>query len=99
MNQFNKTYADTPKLAALLRVLPWTHNLMILGQSKRPEEREFYLQARGPGKVEFARTCSPDQECCLRADCLVGQDTRISDASFAPGRHGRIQEQLPPRLP
>ena len=25
------------------RQLPWTHNLIILGQSKRPEEREFYL--------------------------------------------------------
>jgi hypothetical protein len=24
--------------------LPWTHNLIILGQSKRPEEREFYLR-------------------------------------------------------
>ena len=44
MKQFYETYADTPKLAALLRVLPWTHNLMILGQSKRPEEREFYLR-------------------------------------------------------
>lgn len=24
--------------------LPWTHNLIILAQSKRPEEREFYLR-------------------------------------------------------
>ena len=24
--------------------LPWTHNLVILTQSKRPEEREFYLR-------------------------------------------------------
>ena len=23
--------------------MPWTHNLIILGQSKRPEERGFYL--------------------------------------------------------
>ena len=27
-----------------MRQLPWTHNLIILTQSKRPEEREFYLQ-------------------------------------------------------
>jgi predicted nuclease of restriction endonuclease-like (RecB) superfamily len=44
MKQFYETYADYPKLASLLRVLPWTQNLMILGQSKRPEEREFYLR-------------------------------------------------------
>lgn len=44
MKQFYEAYADSPKLAALLRVLPWTQNLMILGQSKRPEEREFYLR-------------------------------------------------------
>jgi predicted nuclease of restriction endonuclease-like (RecB) superfamily len=24
--------------------LPWTHHLIIIGQSKRPEEREFYLR-------------------------------------------------------
>jgi len=32
------------KVAALLRQLPWTHHLIILGQSKRAEEREFYLR-------------------------------------------------------
>jgi hypothetical protein len=30
-------------VAAVLRQLPWTHHLIILGQCKRPEEREFYL--------------------------------------------------------
>jgi len=44
MKQFYEAYTDYPKLASLLRVLPWTQNLMILGQSKRPEEREFYLR-------------------------------------------------------
>jgi predicted nuclease of restriction endonuclease-like (RecB) superfamily len=44
MKQFYETYAGAPKLAALLRVLPWTHNLLILGHSKRPEEREYYLR-------------------------------------------------------
>jgi predicted nuclease of restriction endonuclease-like (RecB) superfamily len=44
MKQFYEAYADAPKLAALLRELPWTHNLLILGQSKHPEEREFYLR-------------------------------------------------------
>jgi predicted nuclease of restriction endonuclease-like (RecB) superfamily len=44
MRQFYKTYKDDTIVAALLRQLPWTHHLIILGQSKRREEREFYLR-------------------------------------------------------
>ena len=42
--KFYETYRDDPKVAPLVRQLPWTHNLLILSRSKRPEEREFYLQ-------------------------------------------------------
>jgi len=41
MRQFYATYKDDSIVAALLRQLPWTHHLIILGQSKRPEEREL----------------------------------------------------------
>jgi len=44
MRQFFVAYRDDPKLSPLVRVLPWTHNLIVLGQSGRPEEREFYLR-------------------------------------------------------
>jgi len=45
MRQFYEAYANAgEKVSALLRQIPWTHHLMILGQAKRPEEREFYLQ-------------------------------------------------------
>lgn len=44
MRQFYETYRDNEMVSALLRQLPWTHNLIILSQSKRPEEREFYLR-------------------------------------------------------
>jgi len=44
MKQFYDTYRTQPKLSALLRELPWTHNLLVLGKCKRPEEREFYLR-------------------------------------------------------
>ena len=44
MRQFHDTYVGQPKLAALLRELNWTHNLLILARAKRPEEREFYLR-------------------------------------------------------
>lgn len=44
MRQFYEAWKERPKLSALLRELPWTHHLIILGQSKRPEEQEFYLR-------------------------------------------------------
>lgn len=44
MRQFYETYRDDPIVTPLVTQLPWTHNLIILSQSKRPEEREFYLR-------------------------------------------------------
>ena len=44
MRQFYETYRQTPIVAPLVRQLSWSHNLMILGRCKRPEEREFYLR-------------------------------------------------------
>ncbi|MGD0442587.1 MAG: PDDEXK nuclease domain-containing protein [Edaphobacter sp.] len=48
MKQFYELYADSPKLATLLRVLSWTkHQLLV--QCKSAEEREFYLIAATRG--------------------------------------------------
>ncbi len=44
MKQFYEAYKNEAIVSALLRQLPWTHHLIILGQSKRPEEREFYVR-------------------------------------------------------
>jgi predicted nuclease of restriction endonuclease-like (RecB) superfamily len=45
MRQFYEAYAGAcEKVSALLRQIPWTHHLTILGQSKSLEEREFYLR-------------------------------------------------------
>lgn len=44
MRKFYETYRNDEKVTALLSQLPWTHNLIIFNQSKRPEEREFYLR-------------------------------------------------------
>ena len=44
MRQFYEAYRGNEKVSPLARQLPWTHNLIILSQSKRPEEREFYMQ-------------------------------------------------------
>ena len=44
MKQFYEAYRADSIVSALLRQLPWTHHLIILGQTKRPEERDFYLR-------------------------------------------------------
>ena len=58
MRQFFQAYPVASKLSPLLRDLPWTHNLIILAQSKRAEEREFYLRMAAQqrwGKRELER--------------------------------------------
>lgn len=44
MRQFYEIYHAEEKVAPLVRQLSWSHNVMIFGQSKRREEREFYLR-------------------------------------------------------
>ncbi len=44
MRQFYEAYRDDEKVSPLVTQLPWTHNLIILSQCKRAEEREFYLR-------------------------------------------------------
>jgi predicted nuclease of restriction endonuclease-like (RecB) superfamily len=44
MKQFYETYRSSPKLSALVRELPWTHNTIIFSRCKTPEESEFYLR-------------------------------------------------------
>jgi predicted nuclease of restriction endonuclease-like (RecB) superfamily len=45
MRQFHEAYAGADdQLASTLRQIPWTHHMIILGQSKSAEERDFYLR-------------------------------------------------------
>ena len=44
MRQFFEAYRGLETVTPLVTQLPWTHNLIILSQAKRPEEREFYLR-------------------------------------------------------
>jgi len=44
MKQFYEAYRENEIVSALLRQLPWTHHLIILGQSKMEVEREFYIR-------------------------------------------------------
>lgn len=43
MKQFYETYAEHPELSALLREIPWTHNMIIFSRCKSFEERVFYI--------------------------------------------------------
>ncbi len=45
MRQFYEAYRGKKKVSPLVRQLPWTHHLIILSQTRRPEEREFYMLA------------------------------------------------------
>jgi predicted nuclease of restriction endonuclease-like (RecB) superfamily len=44
MRKFYDTYQGDEIVAPLVRQLPWSHNIIILNQGKRAEEREFYLR-------------------------------------------------------
>ena len=45
MRQFAELYRGKEELAPLVRVLTWTHNLLILNRCRSMEEREFYLRS------------------------------------------------------
>lgn len=44
MRQFHDAWPDEAIVSALLTQIPWTHNLLVLGQCRTPEERGFYLR-------------------------------------------------------
>lgn len=60
MRQFFETYRDDQKVSPLVRQLSWSHHLIILSQSKLPEEREFYIRqaiSEHWSKRELERQC------------------------------------------
>lgn len=50
MRQFYEAYRGQKKVSPLLTQLPWTHHLVLLGQARRAEEREFYMLAAIKGR-------------------------------------------------
>lgn len=45
MRMFYLEYKDDPKLAQLVPVLPWGHNILIMQKVKNVKEREYYITA------------------------------------------------------
>ncbi len=50
MRQFFEAYRSQKKVSPLVTQLPWTQHLIILSQTRRPEEREFYILAAISGR-------------------------------------------------
>lgn len=44
MKQFYETYHGNKKLSALLREIPWSHNMVIVSGAKSDQEKEFYIK-------------------------------------------------------
>jgi predicted nuclease of restriction endonuclease-like (RecB) superfamily len=44
MKGFCEAYADSPKLAPLVREIGWSHNIIIMERCKDLLEREFYIR-------------------------------------------------------
>ena len=77
MKQFYEVYQNDENLAPLVRQLSWTHNLIILGQSKQPEEREFYLRLAIRAKWS-------KRELQRQIESAAFERTVLSDLKLAP---------------
>lgn len=77
MRQFYEAYRAEEIVSPLVRQLPWTHNLIILSQTKRPEEREFYLRTGPCGKSGASGSWSASSgRLCSSASCSTRQMSR-----------------------
>lgn len=96
MRQFYETYRDDQKVSPLVRQLPWTHNLIILSQSKRPEEREFYLRMAIQEQWS-SRELERQLKTALFERVALNPEKSLSSAETnAAGSHERLQGQLSP---
>ena len=50
MRQFYEVYRGQEKVSPLVTQLPWTHHLIILGQTKRPEDSPTPNETCRPGR-------------------------------------------------
>jgi predicted nuclease of restriction endonuclease-like (RecB) superfamily len=99
MKRFYETYRENAIVTPLVSQLPWSHHLVILEQSKRPEEREFYLRVAIRERWSKRELETPVQGCPVRAGCPqstksdAGGGTNVSGSteSFS----GRLHRGIP----
>ena len=85
MKQFFETYQGNEKLSPLVRVLSWTHNLLILSKCKTEEERGFYLN-RDHDVVEYALSRS------LSPTVIAQYQTRLPDKALLQAKLDEFYE-------
>ena len=73
MRQFYEAYQGDAIVAPLAKLLPWTHNLIILNQSKRPEEREFSCGRLSVSSGASGSWSGNSKPPCSSARCSVRQ--------------------------
>lgn len=79
---YYEAYRTNRKVSALLRQLPWTHHLIILGQARPAAAREFYILAaikeRWSTGIRASRYCSTRSswDCRCRGPTRTAKDTR-----------------------
>ena len=103
MRQFYETYRGGQKVSALLRQLPWTHHLMILGRAKRPEERDFYIRLAAREQWS-SRELERQLEGALFERAILnpgagtsrGADRRVDDDRLFLLAHVRVKEERDP---
>jgi len=77
MMQLYDTYAGNERLAPLVRELSWSKNLLILGQCKTLEEKEFYL-------LSSARANWSKRELQNQIERSSFERTMLADLKLAP---------------
>ena len=77
MRQFYEAYQGNEKLAPVVREVPWSSNLVILGRAKTEEEREFYL--RMASKEKWSRRLLTHQ-----IDAALFERSVLNPAKLAP---------------
>ena len=87
MRRFYEAYHQSPKLATLLRELPWAHNLIIFQRAETEEEREFYLKACIEGKWSF-------RELERRIDTSLFERSRYAKKSLVRSRRTNVPDAL-----
>jgi predicted nuclease of restriction endonuclease-like (RecB) superfamily len=78
MRQFFEAYRSQKKVSPLVTQLPWTQHLIILSQTRRPEEREFYILAAISG-----RWTKRELERQIQSAAIVRSDAAAKKASPA----------------
>lgn len=92
MRQFNEAYAQQPKLSPLVRVLSWTHNLLILSKCKTEEVRGFYA---GCHRADPRRPGSQQTDSRHTGSQAPACEPRSRSSSFARREAGASNAEFP----